>query len=114
MRLRDHPRLPTLGSTKETCMRLQGKVALITGAARGFGAGIAEVFAREGARLVLTDIDGEGVKTLAKQLSNHAIALSADVTNAGDWQQAVAACVKEFGRERNCVVAQLFGKRLNA
>jgi 3-oxoacyl-[acyl-carrier protein] reductase len=79
-------------------MRLQGKAALITGAARGFGAGIAEVFAREGARLVLTDTDGEGVKTIAKQLSNHAIALPADVTNAGDWQQAVAACIEEFGR----------------
>ena len=79
-------------------MRLDGKVALVTGAARGFGAGIAEVFAREGARLVLTDIDGEGVKTIAKQSSNHAIALPADVTNASDWLQAVAACIEEFGR----------------
>ena len=79
-------------------MRLQGKAALITGAARGFGAGIAEVFAREGARLVLTDIDGEGVKTIAKHLGTHAIALPADVTNASDWQQTVEVCVKKFGR----------------
>jgi NAD(P)-dependent dehydrogenase (short-subunit alcohol dehydrogenase family) len=74
-------------------MRLSGKVAVITGAARGFGAGIAEVFAREGARLVLTDIDGEGVAKLAEQLSNQAIALQADVTNARDWKMAVDMCV---------------------
>jgi 3-oxoacyl-[acyl-carrier protein] reductase len=79
-------------------MRLEGKVALVTGAARGFGAGIAEVFAREGARLVLTDVDGEGVTATAKQLSNHALALAADVTKASDWQQTVATCVQKFGR----------------
>ncbi|HZY13734.1 MAG TPA: glucose 1-dehydrogenase [Beijerinckiaceae bacterium] len=79
-------------------MRLEGKVALVTGAARGFGAGIAEVFGREGARLVLIDIDREGVETIAKQQSNHAIGLAADVTKAKDWQTAVGACVDKFGR----------------
>ena len=79
-------------------MRLEGKVALITGAARGFGAGIADVFGREGARLVLTDVDGDGVDRIAKQQSNHAIALAADVTKAEDWSNAVAACVHKFGR----------------
>jgi 3-oxoacyl-[acyl-carrier protein] reductase len=79
-------------------MRLEGKVALVTGAARGFGAGIAEVFAREGARLVLIDIDGEGVERIAEQRSNHAIALAADVTKAEDWKRAVDACVSKFGR----------------
>jgi 3-oxoacyl-[acyl-carrier protein] reductase len=79
-------------------MRLEGKVALITGAARGFGAGIAEVFGREGARLALIDIDGEGVERLAQQRSDHAIALPADVTEAEDWSTAVRACVGTFGR----------------
>jgi 3-oxoacyl-[acyl-carrier protein] reductase len=98
MRLRDHPRLPTLASTKETCMRLQGKVALITGAARGFGAGIAEVFAREGGRVVLTDVDGEGVGKLAGRLGKDAIALAADVTKPDDWKRAVETSVAKFGR----------------
>lgn len=79
-------------------MRLNGKVALVTGAARGFGAGIAEVFAREGARLALIDIDGEGVERIAEQRSKHAIALAADVTKAEDWKRAVDACVSKFGR----------------
>ncbi|MBV9394768.1 MAG: glucose 1-dehydrogenase [Methylobacteriaceae bacterium] len=79
-------------------MRLEGKVAVITGAARGFGAGIAEVFAREGARLALIDIDGDGVERLAKQRSDNAIAFAADVTKAEDWSRAVRACVERFGR----------------
>jgi 3-oxoacyl-[acyl-carrier protein] reductase len=79
-------------------MRLEGKVALITGAARGFGAGIAELFGCEGARLALTDIHGEGVERLAKQRGEDAIALAANVTKAEDWKRAVDACVGKFGR----------------
>ncbi|MBV8848449.1 MAG: glucose 1-dehydrogenase [Methylobacteriaceae bacterium] len=79
-------------------MRLKEKVALVTGAARGFGAGIAEVFAREGARLVLTDVDGDGVSKVAKSVGDKAVGLAADVTKADDWKKAVDACVKNFGR----------------
>lgn len=79
-------------------MRLEGKVALITGAARGFGAGIAELFGCEGARLALTDIHGEGVERLAKQRGEDAIALAANVKKAEDWKRAVDACVGKFGR----------------
>ena len=79
-------------------MRLDGKVALVTGAARGFGAGIAEVFAREGARLVLADIDRDGVGKLAKQVGKDALAVTADVTKADDWKKTVETCVAKFGR----------------
>jgi 3-oxoacyl-[acyl-carrier protein] reductase len=78
-------------------MRLDGKVALVTGAARGFGAGIAEVFAREGARLALTDVD-RSIEKIGRQLGDRAIAVTADVTKAGDWKNAVETCVAKFGR----------------
>ena len=49
-------------------MRLQGKTALVTGAAQGFGLGIAETFAREGARVALIDINGEAAKEAAAKV----------------------------------------------
>jgi 3-oxoacyl-[acyl-carrier protein] reductase len=79
-------------------MRLDKKVALVTGAARGFGAGIAEVFAREGAQLVLTDVDGTGVEKTANSLGRRAVGLAADVTEANDWHNAVNTCIGKFGR----------------
>jgi 3-oxoacyl-[acyl-carrier protein] reductase len=77
-------------------MRLQGKSALVTGAASGFGAGIARRFAREGARVVLMDLNGEGARSLAAEIGGTAVA--GDVTSRADVEAAVQAAVAAGGR----------------
>lgn len=79
--------------------RLSGKVALVTGAARGQGAAEARLFVAEGARVVLTDVlDDEG-ELVAKELgSEHAAFVHHDVTDPTGWAEAVAATVGTFGR----------------
>ena len=62
-------------------MRLAGKRALVTGAAQGFGAGIAEKFAAEGAQLIVADLNGEGAEEVAAQIGNGAIAQQVDVSD---------------------------------
>jgi 3alpha(or 20beta)-hydroxysteroid dehydrogenase len=77
--------------------RLTGKVALITGAARGMGAAHARRFVAEGARVVLGDIlDSEGA-ALAAELGPNARYIRLDVTKPDDWAAAVALCVADFG-----------------
>lgn len=77
--------------------RLAGKVAIITGAARGMGASHARVFAREGAKLVLTDLNVEGGETLAREIGDSAIFVHHDVTNSEAWSNVVAKAVEQFG-----------------
>lgn len=79
-------------------MRLEGKVAIITGGAQGFGAGIAQVFAREGARVVVTDINAEGAKMLAESLPNGAIGVGGDVSKLADARAIVDQTLAAFGR----------------
>jgi len=79
-------------------MRLQGKVAIVTGAASGFGAEIARQFAQEGARVALADINEAGAKDVAGPLGNGAIAVKCDVTRRADIDALVATTVKAFGR----------------
>ena len=70
--------------------RLQGKVAIITGGARGMGEVTARLFVKHGAKVVIGDIlDKEGEK-LAAELGDCARYTRLDVTRSGDWQQAVA------------------------
>jgi 3alpha(or 20beta)-hydroxysteroid dehydrogenase len=72
--------------------RLEGKVALVTGAARGIGAAIARRFTEEGARVLVTDADEQGVSALAAELE--VASRGHDVTNEAAWQE-VASWVDE-------------------
>lgn len=84
-------------------MRLENKTALVTGAASGFGAEIAATFAREGAKVVIMDLNGEGAKTVANAIGPSARAVRGDVTKQADIEAAVAAA-KEFGGGLDIVV----------
>src|SRR3954469_8292745 len=78
--------------------RLDGKVALITGAARGQGAAEARLFAAEGARVILGDVlDDEG-EIVAKELGDHGAYRHHDVTSEADWDAIVGETRSRFGR----------------
>jgi len=79
-------------------MRLSGKTALVTGAASGFGAEIARVFAREGARVAIVDLNGEGAEKVAAGIGPAAIAVKADVTSRADIEKSVAATIAHGGK----------------
>jgi NAD(P)-dependent dehydrogenase (short-subunit alcohol dehydrogenase family) len=76
---------------------LQDRVALITGAASGIGRATAVVFAEEGARLVLADVDEHGCQETA-ELAGEAVAVRCDVTDAAQVDALVATCVERHGR----------------
>ncbi|PYN09986.1 MAG: hypothetical protein DME02_01170 [Candidatus Rokuibacteriota bacterium] len=73
-----------------------GRTVLITGAARGIGAATARRLARDGGRLVLSDVDGVGVEKLAAELGG--VAVRADVTNAADIARMVDEPYQRWGR----------------
>lgn len=77
--------------------RLAGKVAIVTGAASGFGRAIAERYAAEGCRVVVADINGEGAKTVASAIGPDAVAYEADVTKRADVEGMVACAADAFG-----------------
>jgi 3-oxoacyl-[acyl-carrier protein] reductase len=79
-------------------MRLEGKVAIVTGAGSGFGAGIARRFAQEGAAVVVNDIDERGGERVARELGGAAAFVRADVTRSADWARLVAQTAERFGR----------------
>ena len=77
--------------------QLRGKVAIVTGAAGGFGEGIARLFVAEGARVLIADLDVAKARKLADELGPAAKAVACDVSKAADVQAAVKACVEAFG-----------------
>jgi len=76
-------------------MRVENKIALITGAGGGLGEAIARVLAKEGAKLVITDINETAVKAVAEELG--AVGLAHDVANDEAWENAVAAAESHYG-----------------
>ena len=82
-------------------MRLDGKVALITGGASGMGASMARVFAGEGAKVAVADmLDDEGKKIVDEiiRANGAAIFQKLDVTSEADWQAAIAATLAAYGK----------------
>ena len=81
--------------------RLDGKVALISGGARGQGAVEVQLFAREGAKVVFGDIlddDGQKVEAQVRELGGEATYVHLDVRNEEDWRRAIGVAVSSFGK----------------
>ena len=82
-------------------MRLEGKVALISGGARGMGAAEAKLFAAEGAKVVLGDVleeEGQRVEAEIAEAGGEAIFVRLDVTSESEWGNAVDTAVQRFGK----------------
>lgn len=79
-------------------MRLQGKAAIVTGAAQGFGFGIAERFVEEGARVAIFDLNTDAAAKAAEGLGGDTLALGCDVTSRDALDHAVAETRRAFDR----------------
>ncbi len=82
-------------------MRLQDKVAIITGAARGMGASEARIFASEGAKVVLADIQVEDGQAVTKEITDaggQAVFVEMDVSIQADWDRTIEAAISNFGK----------------
>ena len=84
-------------------MRLKGKTAIVTGAGQGFGLGIADTFAREGARVACLDLNRQLADAAAARIGAGAIGLTCDVSKKDQVEAAVKAAIAAFGRV-DCVV----------
>lgn len=78
-------------------MRLDGKTAIITGGAQGFGAGIVDKFIAEGARVLVADINGDGAATKAAKAGNAATSCQVDVAEAKSVEQMMLTALDAFG-----------------
>lgn len=78
--------------------RLENKVAVITGAASGFGEGMAKRFAEEGAKVVVADLNAKGAERVAEEIGEAALPVTADVSIKADIDAMIAAAMERFGR----------------
>lgn len=79
-------------------MKLKGKTAIVTGAASGFGTGIAAKFIAEGARVMVADINGAGAEAAAKLLGENAIACQVDVGSAASIKAMAELAINTYGK----------------
>jgi 3alpha(or 20beta)-hydroxysteroid dehydrogenase len=77
--------------------RLSGKVAIVTGAAQGMGESHARVFVREGAKVILTDVNVAGGNALSDELGDDAVFIAHDVSKSADWTRVIAEGEQRFG-----------------
>ena len=77
--------------------RLEGKVAIITGAAQGMGAAHAKLFVEEGAKVVITDLNEEKGQALVAELGENAVFVKQNVANEADWATVIATAEEAFG-----------------
>ena len=78
-------------------MRLDGKVAIVTGGASGFGAGITRKFIAEGAKVMIADLNGDGAAELASELGDAAVAHQVNVAKDDEVKGMIEACMAQFG-----------------
>ena len=78
--------------------RLEGKVALVTGGASGIGAETSRIFAREGAKVVVTDVNDDGGRAVATEIGDAAFYARLDTRNEAEWQTVVEQSVDTYGR----------------
>lgn len=78
-------------------MRLEGKTAIVTGGASGFGAGIVRKFIAEGARVMIADINADGAKTMAAEMGDQAISFGVDLTQSDQVKSMADSAVEAFG-----------------
>ena len=78
-------------------MKLQGKTAIVTGGASGFGAGIAAKFVAEGARVLIADINGAAAKSMANEIGDGTVSHAANMALGDDVKQLTEAAIDAFG-----------------
>ena len=78
-------------------MRLENKIAIVTGAGAGIGAATAELFAREGAKVVVADFDGIAARSVADRIGESAVSIRVDVRASGEVKAMVDLAVSTFG-----------------
>ncbi|OBT42137.1 hypothetical protein VE00_08307 [Pseudogymnoascus sp. WSF 3629] len=86
-----------MGSKGTSVGHLAGKVAVITGAASGFGLATAKIFAAEGAKVVAVDLNRDSLAKVFSDASGSLVTLVADVTSLSDWERVLATAESNFG-----------------